>query len=140
MKKLLFILLLLSGCDGLKEMYNNFYSEKENDKKSYEILNNDKKEKIINKNEIINDSIVTEFSEIDNSHNLSKKYIKNLLQKGDSIKVLDTKYIIKPNSIIRVTTEYRLENKSKKRKRIRLIAEFDRKKKTLIKIVFHNQI
>ena len=138
MKKSFFILLLLSSCDGFTAIYNNIYSEKENNGESYEISKNDEKEKIEKIKEIINHPIEREFSEIDNSHNLSKKYIKNLLQKGDSIKILDTKYIIKRNSIIKVTTEYRLESNTNKR--MRLIAEFDRNKKILTKVVFHNQI
>ena len=140
MKKSLFIFLLLSSCDGLEEMYNSFFSEKENDNKTYEILKNDNEEKINNANKIINDPIIKEFSEIDNSHNLSTKYIKNLLQKGDSIKILDTKYEIKSNSIVRVTTEYKWTNSLKKSTRMRLIADFNRKKNKIVKIIFHNQI
>ena len=107
---------------------------------TYEILKNDNEEKINNENKIINDPIIKEFSEIDNSHNLSTKYIKNLLQKGDSIKILDTKYEIKSNSIVRVTTEYKWTNSLKKSTRMRLIADFNRKKNKIVKIIFHNQI
>ena len=64
-----------------------------------------------------------------------------MLKKGDSIKVLDTKFTEQLDSKIRVITEYKvIRNSERKAIRMRLVADFDREKKILIKVVFHNQI
>ena len=70
-----------------------------------------------------------------------QNYIKSLLNDSDSIKVLETKFTEQLDSKIRVITEYKvIRNSEKKEFRMRLIADFDREKNILIKVVFHNKI
>tara|TARA_Y100001935_G_C17269924_1_gene491343 strand:+ start:977 stop:1381 length:405 start_codon:yes stop_codon:yes gene_type:complete len=134
MKKLIFFLFLI-GCTQIKNESENFNKEKvisNPTERASKLIINSPKTKIDNKKE---------FSEIDFSHILSKNYIKSLLKNGDSIKVLDTKFTEQLDSKIRVITEYKvIRNSEKKDIRMRLVADFDREKKILIKVVFHNQI
>ena len=134
MKKLIFFLFLIS-CTQIKNESENFNKEKvisNPTERASKLIINSPKTKIDNKKE---------FSEIDFSHILSKNYIKSLLKNGDSIKVLDTKFTEQFDSKIRVITEYKvIRNSEKKDIRMRLVADFDREKKILIKVVFHNQI
>lgn len=134
MKKLIFFLFLIS-CTQIKNESENFNKEKvisDPTERASKLIINSPKTKIDNKKE---------FSEIDFSHILSKNYIKSLLKNGDSIKVLDTKFTEQFDSKIRVITEYKvIRNSEKKDIRMRLVADFDREKKILIKVVFHNQI
>jgi len=134
MKKLIFFIFLI-GCSQIKNESRNFNKVKVNsefNEKANKLITNSPTTKIDNKKE---------FSEIDFSHILSKNYIKSLLNNGDSIKVLDTKFTEQLDSKIRVMTEYKvIRNTEKKDVRMRLIADFDREKNILIKVVFHNQI
>ena len=134
MKKLIFFLFLIS-CTQIKNESENFNKKKvisNPTERANKLIINSPKTKIDNKKE---------FSEIDFSHILSKNYIKSLLKNGDSIKVLDTKFTEQLDSKIRVITEYKvIRNSEKKDIRMRLVADFDREKKILIKVVFHNQI
>ena len=134
MKKLIFFLFLV-GCSQIKNESGNFNKEKVNSEfteRANKLIINSPTTKIDNKKE---------FSEIDFSHILSKNYIKSLLNDGDSIKVLDTKFTEQLDSKIRVITEYKvIRNSEKKEFRMRLIADFDREKNILIKVVFHNKI
>ena len=136
MKKLILFLFFI-GCSQLKN--ESEYSNKGN---KNNILNKKTNQKNINSlSTEIDYEEVKEFSEIDFSHFLSKNYIKSLLKDGDSIKILDTKYKEESKSKIRVTTEYKVIRNSKSKEiRMRLIADFDREKNMMIKLVFHNEI
>ena len=134
MKKLMFFLFLV-GCSQIKNESGNFNKEKVNSEFT------ERANKLIINSPITKIDNNKEFSEIDFSHILSKNYIKSLLNDGDSIKVLDTKFTEQLDSKIRVITEYKvIRNSEKKEFRMRLIADFDREKNILIKVVFHNKI
>ena len=134
MKKLIFFLFLV-GCSQIKNESGNFNKEKVNSEFT------ERANKLIINSPITKIDNNKEFSEIDFSHILSKNYIKSLLNDSDSIKVLDTKFTEQLDSKIRVITEYKvIRNSEKKEFRMRLIADFDREKNILIKVVFHNKI